>query len=172
MVIQKSTGAHLQCLRLWTGLTVIAWFALVGGGIFSCQVDSNNSKPAATGHSDVPLVRLIWWDGDASIHLTEGPEKPWADHRGSHLISSVAQPWEGNAFTHVHTHKPCHNQHTYLPRSMHANVRKYHMFPSVPYRLFCVLLGWVVHQLTPGNPCTSASTAQCIIFTQSTNKTQ
>ncbi len=57
MVIQKSAGAHLQCLRLWTGLTVIAWFALGRGGIFSCQVDSNNSKPAATDTRMFP-----WWD--------------------------------------------------------------------------------------------------------------
>lgn len=139
-----------------------AMFAIVNrictgrGGISSCQVDSNNSKPAATDTRMFP--RWDWFDEMAMppfiwLRGLKSPERITEVHI-SYLLW-LCHEKEMHLLTYTQTHKPCQNQHIYLPRSTHANVRK--------YRVVLCSAWWVVHWL--------ASTPQCIIFLQSTNTT-
>lgn len=142
------------------------------GGIFSCQVDSNNSKSAATDTRMFP--RWDWFDEMAMplfiwLRGLKSPERI-TEVRISYL-QWLSHEKEMHLLMYTHTNRAITSTHIYPDPCMqiYANIT---CSLYVPYRLFCVLHGWVVHRLTAGNPCTSASTAQCIIFTQSTNKTQ
>ncbi len=90
------------------------------GDIFSCQVDSNNSKPAATDTRMFP--QWDWFDEMAMplfIWLRGLKSPEWITEVRISYLQWLCHEKEMHLL--MYTHRPCYNQHTYLPRSIHAN---------------------------------------------------
>lgn len=131
------------------------------GGIFSCQVDSNNSKPAATDTRMFP--RWDWFDEMAMppfIWLRGLKSPEWITEVRISYLQWLCHEEEMHLLMYAHTNRAIGSTYIY-PDPYMQMYAKYHIPQCAVWVVLCSAW-WVVHRL--------ASTPQCIIFLQSTNK--